>query len=195
MAAGRHRVVKGADLRAAAPGNRQQGVALFVTLAMLLILGMAGASAIRTTILEERMARNAGDSRAAFQAAEAALRQGEAFLVESIDSTGHFTEAGDGGLWTPAPSGAAERWALPGIWDAGSQRSREVPNRLERVALQPRYIVEWLADLPADTNPHLIEESTVAVEERVEIFRVTARGVGRSANTEVMLQSTFGLLL
>ena len=69
----------------------QRGVALFVCLAMLLVLGIAGTSAVRTTILEERMVRNAGDGLVAFHAAEAALREGEAFLAGSLDGTGHFT--------------------------------------------------------------------------------------------------------
>ena len=177
------------------PGVRQRGVALFVCLALLLVLGIAGASAVRTTILEERMARNAGDALVAFQAAEAALREGEAFLTGSVDGTGHFTDTGNAGLWTPAPAGEAERWTLSGVWDSGSGRSRSVSNRLELVAEQPRFIVEWLASPRTAASPHLIEESTVRVEKRLEIFRVTGRGVGRTDNVRAMVQGTYGLLL
>lgn len=177
------------------PGFWQRGVALLVCLALLLVLGIAGASAVRTTILEGRMARNAADALAAFQAAEAALREGEAFLVENVDATDAFTAAGSGGLWTPAPPGEAERWTLPGVWAAGSGRSREVSNRLELVALQPRFIIEWLASLPTDPSPHLLEESTDTVDERLEIFRVTGWGAGRTENAGAMVQSTYGLLL
>ena len=173
----------------------QRGVALFVCLALLLVLGIAGASAVRTTILEERMARNASDGSVAFQAAEAALREGEAFLAGSLGSTDLFTDAGGDGLWTPAPPGETERWALSGVWDPGGGRSRAVSNPLADVAAQPRYIVEWVASLEASSSPHLIEESTDAEEKRLEIFRVTGLGVGRSGAVRAMVQSTYGLLL
>ena len=176
-------------------GIRQRGVALFVCLALLLVLSIGGASAVRTTILEARMARNAGDALAAFQAAEAALREGEALLVASIDSTARFTETGQDGLWTPAPPDEAERWATAGVWGTGSGRSRVVSNSLDHVAVQPRFLIEWLASLPTHPSPHLLEESTAAVEERLEIFRVTGWGVGRTENASAMVQSTFALLL
>ena len=147
------------------------------------------------TIVEARMARNANDALAAFQAAEAALREGEAFLLTQVDSTGDFTETGHNGLWTPAPTGEAERWIRPGVWDAGSGQSRTVSNPLERVAVQPRYLIEWLASLPTDPSPHLLEESTTVPPKRLEIFRVTGRGVGRTENVSATVQSTFGLLL
>lgn len=173
----------------------QRGVALFVCLALLLILGIAGTSAVRTTILEERMVRNAGDGLVAFHAAEAALREGEAFLAGSLDGTEHFTDTGNGGLWTPAPPGEPERWALSGVWDPAGGRSRAITNPIEAVAAQPRFIVEWLASLETAPSPHLMEESTAADETRLEVFRVTARGVGRSGDAGAMVQSTYGLLL
>ena len=173
----------------------QRGVALVVCLALLLVLGIAGASAVRTTILEERVVRNASDALVAFQAAEAALREGEAFLAGSIDSTEHFTDTGNDGLWTPAPPGERERWALAGVWAPAGSRSRKVTNPVEAVAAQPRFIVERLASLEIAPSPHLVEESTVASEQRLEIFRVTGRGVGRSGAASAMVQGTYGMLL
>ena len=174
---------------------RQRGMALFVCLALLLVLGIAGSSAVRTTILEERMARNAGDALLAFQAAEAALREGEELLAGGVAGIEFFTDEGNDGLWTPARPGEAERWTIPGIWDPGSSRSRSVRNHLDLVAEQPRFIVERIATLRSTANAHLIEESGIEVEERVEIFRVTARGVGRTANARALVQSTFGVLI
>lgn len=174
---------------------RQRGVALFVCLALLLVLGIAAASAVRMTILEERMVRNAGDALVAFQAAEAALREGEAFLIGSLDSTERFTDGGNDGLWTPALPGETERWALAGVWDPAGGRSRAVTIPIEAVAAQPRFIVEWLASPEAASSPHLLEESSMVEEFRLEIFRVTARGVGRTDAADALVQSTYGLLL
>ena len=172
----------------------QRGVALVVCLALLLVLGIAGASAVRTTILEERVVRNASDALVAFQAAEAALREGEAFLAGGIGSTEHFTATGSDGLWSPAPPGEPERWVLSGVWEPAGGRSRAVTNPIEAVAAQPRFIVERLASLDMAPSPHLVEESTVAEENRLEIFRVTGRGVGRSVAVSAMVQGTYGML-
>ena len=50
--------------------HRQRGIALFISLVLLLVLTIAGVSAVQTTTMEERMARNSHDSLIAFQAAE-----------------------------------------------------------------------------------------------------------------------------
>jgi Tfp pilus assembly protein PilX len=78
------------------------------------------------------------------------------------------------------------------VWTGGGQ-SVAVPTVLGGVAEQPRYIVEWVATVDRDDNPYLIEESSAAPPERVEVFRVTARGVGGSPNARVFLQSNFGM--
>ena len=175
--------------------TRQQGVALFICLALLLVLAIAGASGVRTAILEERMARNAVDALLASQAAEAALREAEEWLADSLGSTEHFTDGGDNGLWTAAAPGEVDRWATPGVWDPASGKSRGVATRIEIVAMQPRFIIEWLATLESTGNPHLVEDTSDTVEERVAIFRITARGTGRTANARAMVQNTFGVRL
>ena len=67
--------------------RRQQGVALFIALVVLLIITILGISGLQTTTLEERMAASARDRDIAFQAAEAALAQAEIF-VNGIGVTG-----------------------------------------------------------------------------------------------------------
>ena len=171
----------------------QRGVALFICLALLLVLGIAGASGVRMTILEERMARNAGDALVAFEAAEAALRDAEEWLADSLDGTGHFTDAGTNGLWTAARLGETERWAIPGVWEPGNGTCRSAVTHIGLAAVQPRFIIEWIATLRDAGNPHLVEESPANVEERVEVFRITALGMGRTVNARAMVQSTFGV--
>ena len=65
--------------------KRQSGVALFISLVMLLILTVLGLSSVQTTSVQERMARNARDTNLAFQAAESALKDAEA-LIETFNS-------------------------------------------------------------------------------------------------------------
>ena len=74
-----------------------RGVALFISLVLLLMLTILGVSAVQGTSLEARMARNDHDTLLAFQAAESALRDAEDQL-ETITSTVNFTDAGANGL-------------------------------------------------------------------------------------------------
>ena len=67
--------------------HRQQGSALIISLIILLLMTLIGVTAMQTTTLEERMTGNMRDSNIAFQAAEAALREGEYRLCSLVDTT------------------------------------------------------------------------------------------------------------
>ena len=63
--------------------RRERGAALVVALVFLLVMTVLGVTSMRTTTLQERMAGNLQDKNLAFQAAEAALREGEEFLQQA----------------------------------------------------------------------------------------------------------------
>ena len=63
------------------PRSLQSGSALVVGLLMLLVMTLTGVAAMHVTSLEEKMAGNARDRSLAFQAAETALRGGEACVT------------------------------------------------------------------------------------------------------------------
>jgi len=170
--------------------NRQRGVALFISLVLLLVLTIIGVSAVQTTSLEERMARNTHDSVLAFQSAEVALREAENFLQNNVNSTALFTAAGNNGLWKAANYGLTDRWNQAGVWTGAN--SVVAATAVQNVAQQPRYIIEWVASVQRSENPSLMNSSYAALFDRIEVFRITARGVGGSQNARVMLQSTFG---
>jgi len=172
---------------------RQQGVVLFLSLVLLLVLTIISISAVQTTSLEERMSRNARDSMLAFQAAESALRDAERF-IETVVSTVPFTNAGANGLWTIAPFGQPDRWADADIW--GDARSMPAPTPIDGVAEPPRYIIEHVASVLRDENAYQVNDPySGATVDQIEIFRVTARGVGGSTNAQVLLQTTYGRIL
>ncbi|SEG76871.1 pilus assembly PilX family protein [Marinobacterium lutimaris] len=64
--------------------RNESGAALIVALIMLLLITIVGVSAMQTTTMEEKMAGNLRDRHVAFQAAEAALRQGESDAEDSF---------------------------------------------------------------------------------------------------------------
>ncbi len=147
---------------------RQDGIALFICLVVLLVLGVAGTSASQTVSLEARMARNGHDGELALQAAESALREGERLLV----SRGFDPDAP--GFHEGTAFGAPKPWALPETWrDTGSR----VATPLAGAAAPPRFVVERIA-LGAELGG-------------MEVFRVTARAVGGTRHARVLLQSTF----
>ena len=173
--------------------KNQRGVALFISLVLLLVLTIIGVSAVQTTSLEERMARNTHDSVLAFEAAEVALRTGETFLRNNVNSTAMFPAAGANGLWKAADYAQTERWEQANIW-TGTNSVAVAANTITGVAEQPRYVIEWVASVQRNDNPYLQGSSYSALFDRIEIFRITARGVGGTTNARVLLQSTFGLI-
>jgi type IV pilus assembly protein PilX len=174
--------------------GRQRGVALFISLVLLLVLTIAGVSAVQTTSLEERMARNTHDSLLAFQSAESALREAEGWIIGNISSTAQFSDNGINGLWTSAPYDEADQRWEEDIWADGNAQSIVVTSTVNGVVAQPRFIVEWVATVQRDENPNLLGSSYSSVFDRIEIFRITSRGVGATANARVMLQGTFGMI-
>lgn len=157
--------------------NREQrGSALIISLIFLLLLTMIGVTSIQDSTLQERMAGNERDRNLAFQAAEAALREGEAFLREQSPV---FTASGAGGLLSPDYSGASPS-AVTYPW---ASRSRESGN-LVGLSSAPRYVIEW------------ITTQAIGPSDQIEIvtnssYRITTRAVGGSTDAVVLLQATY----
>lgn len=61
--------------------RRQAGMALLVSLVLMLLLALLGMSALHGATLQARMAGNLGVALQAFEAAEATLREGEAHVL------------------------------------------------------------------------------------------------------------------
>lgn len=171
----------------------QAGMVLFISLALLLLLTLVGVASVQTASLQTRLARNAHDNLLAFEAAELALREGEALLADQAPEEARFTAQGLGGLWRPAAFADPSPWTAPGVWLAGSGGSRAVVAPPVGVVAPPRYLIEWLATLEGPENPHLLDESATVQGRRTTIFRITATGFGATANAEARLQSTFAL--
>ncbi|MCY4343193.1 MAG: PilX N-terminal domain-containing pilus assembly protein [Gammaproteobacteria bacterium] len=175
-------------------GSGQHGIALFISLVMLMLLTIVGVAAVQTTQLQTRMARNAHDNLIASQAAERALREGERFLLASRPEAARYTPAGIDGLWRPADFGEAPVWQAEAVWAEGGAGSRQAGPVTGAIAA-PRYLIEWLTTLTGPDHPHLLEQSTVAAVPRTAIFRITARGFGATRHARAQLQSTFAVRL
>ncbi|MBN0989050.1 pilus assembly PilX family protein [Amphritea pacifica] len=79
--------------------NRQRGSVLIVSLIFVVLMSIIAVSGMQITSLEERMAGNHQDKDRAFQAAEAALVEGEQYvLTTSFDREVNFKTACTGSL-------------------------------------------------------------------------------------------------
>lgn len=78
----------------------QRGAVLLIALIMLLLLTVIGISSMRSTSLQERMAGNLRDESHALQAAEAAMRQGEAAV--KAKSVSHWQDYVSSSTWDDA---------------------------------------------------------------------------------------------
>jgi type IV pilus assembly protein PilX len=160
------------------PSTSERGAALIVSLVFLLIMTILGVTAIRNTTLEERMAGNLRDSNLAFQAAEAALREGEQLLTQATIPP--FNGA-DGLLQMQDHAGQAQFWS--GYAWGGSSREAAAVNG---VAARPRYVIEELPALPAEGD-----SARFGALPDVGFYRVTARAVGGTQDAVSILQTTY----
>lgn len=167
--------------------KRQTGAALVISLIMLLLLTLVGVTATQVTSLEEKMAGNARDANIAFQAAEAALRQGEG-NIEAIVALAAFNgSAGLLGVDNPEPDyKAASTWS--------SSNSISYPSAIPLVKTSPRYFIKYIGEMSANDNAEINlggygnQVSGVSTS----VFKVTARGTGGVDTTQVTLQSHYG---
>lgn len=166
--------------------QRQQGAVLIIGLIMLLLLTVIGISSIRGTGLQERMAGNARDHSLAFQAAEAGLRSAENYL--------------SGASIKPFSAGVGYHQDLtetspPHFWLESDWKDKAVTladDTLVGVGEQPKYAIEQLevSLSPGNYGSAVDQQSLDSMAER-EVYRVTARGLGGTKDSEALIQSTF----
>lgn len=158
--------------------SAQRGVALITGLIFMVVLTLLVVAAMRTTILEEKMAGNARDVGLAFQAGEAALRAGEQVLNGA--SLPNFTTTGP---YLTVGARNDDYWLSTYNWATNAVVYPSVPNG---AAAEPRYVIEELAAVPV---PGFSKKAGPLTE--TGYYRVTARGVGGNPNTVVFVQSTY----
>lgn len=163
----------------------QHGVALLVVLLLLLVMTLLGLASLRGTLLEERMSASVFDRALMFQAAEAALRQGEAKAAASKKSD--YTAACTAGLCgIPNPTKADEyvdRWltASPPYVNGTAVTSGDL-------TVTPTYFVEYMGDAP--NWPGCDRERPIQAGCMGPRYRITARA-GQTDRAQVLLQTSY----
>ena len=169
--------------------HHQRGISLVIVMIFLVILSVLGISAMQSSTLSSRIARNEIDRGLAFQAAEAALRDGELDVrnerfdrskcdpliigcrSKKIDRASRSDLACTAGLCAHkdgvAPWETSSRWVGAGA--SVPYGTYTGAKALPLVASPPRYLIE-------------------ALPQPFATYRITALGVGANASTQVMLQ-------
>jgi len=169
--------------------KNQTGSALIVSLSILLVLTILGVSAMRTTSLEEKMAGNSRDAQVAFEAAEAALREGEKFIDDSLNDGAYVDSTILGaGLYKASVVLSADAWTEEAKWGVAIQ----VPYSTD-VARLPRFMVQIVESKKGTGGAADLGDAYSYDEDSdKEIFyQITARGTGISPNSRAMLQSYY----
>ncbi len=161
---------------------RQRGSTLVISLMILIVMTLIGLTGITSSTMEEKMAGNTRDQALAFQAAEAALRDGEAYYRDVIDTETAFNDAD--GLYKDAdhdPFSSA-------TWSDAMTYSGTISD----VASQPRYIIERVGPVTiGESNEGLEIKSYGEGVGRPTAARITAQATGGTTNTQVILQSYY----
>jgi type IV pilus assembly protein PilX len=162
--------------------RRERGASLVVALIFLVIMAMLGVTVAGMTGLEERMASNTRDRDLALQAAEAALHEAELRLADSAFRAGivpafALSRANSAAFWETCFTGnlPAATCASAYIFEPDSSRALPTDNAAGAVAEQPKFLIERKPDVGT-----------------TQVFLVTARAVGASRDSIVVLQAEYG---
>lgn len=166
---------------------RERGVALIISLILLIVMTLFGLLVVRGIANEERLSGYVYDRALALQGAESALRRAEN-LVETLkpqptSGCSDYTSAPDTVrvCAIPTPS-ATPRW-LDSTFADWATSTAVVSGHL---SVQPTYFVEYLGDnFPCSTNPDCSSSPCNCLR-----YRVTARVI-ETGRSQVMLQSVY----
>ncbi|MFV1972118.1 MAG: PilX N-terminal domain-containing pilus assembly protein [Thiohalobacterales bacterium] len=169
------------------PGRQQAGAVLFISLMLLLMLTIIGMTAMNNVTMEERMAGNLRDTDLAFQAGEAALRNGENWLSPLPIRPGECTI-------TP-PSACATVWQQGMLsslqnkdyswWNtSGRDYLTAATDEFDGVVQDPKFIIEYNTYV---RDSLVVGQSMVAGR---DYYLVTSRAEGGSDTTVSVLQSS-----
>lgn len=153
--------------------RNERGAVLIVALIFLVILTLLGITAASVTGLEERMAGNTRDRDLAFEAAEAAMRDAELRLNNTV---GGQTASQFRALATTLVATTANDTTYWNAynWSSNTPPVMAISQSLNQVAQQPKFVLERRA--AAGTT---------------EYYRITARGIGGTSNAVVILQAEY----
>lgn len=161
---------------------RQSGASLIVVLILLLVMTLLGLAVLGNTLLEERMSANMYDRSLGFQAAESALREGEALVAAGPTVPGSGCT---GGVCATPVATDPDRWS-----DASFAGWRAAATDLDSdpAPAPASYFIEFMGEAP--TWPGCDRQVPIPALCMAPRYRITARSTAAD-RASVLLQSNF----
>lgn len=160
------------------PVRNQKGAVLIIGLLIMVILSILGITTMQSSTLQERMAGNFEQRDVAFELAEAALRDGEAWLSAQVVM--------------PSFSGSSARYqADSSLWNTDTTWDNAITYAGGGIGNEytlPLYYLEFMANVDNSGNS---SEKFQSAPEMPEMYRVTSRAQSNSGRSVVILQTTF----
>lgn len=161
--------------------TRQKGFALIVSMLVLLVLTILVVNAVRNTSLNEKMAGNYMDRTRAQQAAEQALRQGEAALANDLCSSSTGCRVSSLSPVTVAIASVAAATTVPASWTSAGALDvvlYDASNSIKQQLSSAQLNVTLLADTFLPTG-----------KAGCKPYSLMGRGVGLDTRAVVVLQT------
>jgi type IV pilus assembly protein PilX len=160
--------------------SRQQGVSLFMSLVILVILSLLTITGMNVSIIESKVSSNLRDRDLSFQAAETSLRRAENYLKTTYPLP-LFNGTEDGLLFLDTTRDLKKT----SVWNGLTHRGG-TDTTLLHIDSKPEYIIE---QLPAVAESSGSLEAGQIVKE--SFFRITAKAKGATGASTVIVQSVF----
>lgn len=163
--------------------DRQIGAALFVSIVMLILITLLVLASVRGTGIQEKMSSGLYDRNLAFQAVEAALREGESLVRPGANPS--FPASGcNAGLCAAPDASNTDRWLDAGFtgWrnatgDMGPRMASAAQFFVESMGTAPRW---YGCDRELPVSPYCLAPR----------YRVTAR-INSAGRAKVLLQTIY----
>lgn len=173
------------------PPRKQTGVALAVSLILLVVVTLLALTTLQSVTLEEKMAGATFDRQLSFQAAETALRQGEQYANANKPILNHSDED------NTCPSNAINNCSngacpppdkdCPPRWDpaSGFNQWKDASVTHSLLTGSPQYFIEFLSQ-NADCT-----DGGQSDPKNCKLYRITARSFAIAGQSSVILQSIY----
>lgn len=165
----------------------QRGASLVVVLLLLLVVTLLGLASLRSTLLQERMAGNLMARGAAFQTAEAALREVEGFAAMKPAPPTAGCANGVCARYQAA-AGTIPPWQVDGFWETGGSGFALAGSADD--AFRPQYVIEDYGKGANSSCTSSIDMSAPECEAETQIYRITVRSSAPDGAI-VLLQSLY----
>ena len=176
--------------------HKQQGVALVVSLIILVSLTMLGLTSIQRTTTDLAMAGNQRETGLMFQAAEVGLVSAEDYIEASTTNADFANTTPNMTFGRHTVEADNTAYSGPNYftdWATSTAATTEmVTDKMAKE--QPRYMIEYLGDRLQNplASINIGGYGTQQTGKIVSIYRPTARGVGLTGNSFRYIQAYFG---